>query len=426
MRARRTLAACALALAGAAALPGCALLDAQGDIESVGQTTTIVGTVATPQAAHFPVIVGLIRDDGGPKSFTSYYLRRGEGPFRFQQGAGRYHVFAFEDRNENLHYDEGELAYYAGGRGTPVAVAAGKTIDVGRLDLRAAVPEGLAEVRAIVKRDLAGSPELSRVHRGSLAAWNDPRFTPAAGTEGMWTPYEALKKYGAGMFFFEPYDPARVPVVFVHGINGTALDFKPIIDGLDRQRFQAWVFQYPSGFRLELLSAWLASILEELQIRYRVSQYAIVAHSMGGLVSRGAVNRIVAQGGAQPIALYVTISTPWEGHEAAEMGTRFSPVVLPVWLDMSPGSPYLKELFRSPLPDTQPYYLFFGYRGGSGTDGTVSLRSMLDLAAQDRALRVAGLPEDHDSILKSPLMIERLNALLDRYAAPRAASANRR
>jgi pimeloyl-ACP methyl ester carboxylesterase len=233
----------------------------------------------------------------------------------------------------------------------------------------------------------------------------------------MWVPYVTLQKYGAGLFFVDPYDPARVPVVFVHGINGSARDFRTVIDNLDRSRFQAWVFQYPSGFRLELLSEFLFRVLYDAQVRFQVDRYAIVAHSMGGLVSRGAVNKILQRGGKQPIALYVTVSTPWEGHEAAEMGTHFSPVVLPVWLDMSPGSPYLTDLFRTQLPELLPYYLFFGYRGGSGSDGTVSLKSMLDLAGQDQAMRIAGLPEDHMSILTSQTLITKLNALLAKHAA---------
>lgn len=408
----------ALALASVATLPGCMLFRAADDIASVEQLATITGTLQTPQSSQNPLVVGLFRDQAGSKSLASYYLRRGPGPFAFRVQPGSYHLFAFEDRNESLAYEEGEPVYYVGAQQAPIAVAAGKTVAVGSIQLGTRVPGGVAELRAAAKRDLAASPDLERAHRGTLVAWDDPRFSPQAADEGMWTPYEAFKKYGAGMFFVEPYDPARVPVVFVHGINGSARDFKTVIDGLDRSRFQAWVFQYPSGFRLEVINEFLFRLLDDLQARYRFDRYAIVAHSMGGLVSRGAVNKIVARGGKQPIALYVTISTPWEGHEAAEMGTRYSPVVLPVWLDMSPGSPYLAALFRTKLPDSMPYYLFFGFRGGSGGDGTVSLKSMLDLAGQDQAVRIAGLPEDHMSILASRTLIERLNAVLARHAAP--------
>jgi hypothetical protein len=298
----------------------------------------------------------------------------------------------------------------------PLEAAAEKTLDVGRLQLVNTIPKGVDELRAVVRRDLALTPELARPHLGTLVTWSDPRFAPQAGPAGMWTPLETYKKYGAGMFFFEPYDPARIPVVFVHGISGTASDFKTIIDNLDRTRFQPWVFQYPSGFRLDLISNYLLRTLDELQAIHKFDRYAIIAHSMGGLVSRATVNKIVERGGTPPIVLYVTISTPWEGHEAASAGAQYSPVVLPVWLDMVPGSPYLSNLFQTQLPATLPYYLLYGYKGGSGTDGVVSLRSVLKLEAQDQSVRTIGFAEDHRGILQSRQVIDRLNTLLARHA----------
>jgi uncharacterized alpha/beta hydrolase family protein len=426
MRRIRSIKAIVVALLAPMIATGCALFRAADDIKEFEQVATIVGTVETPDAGDTPLVVGLFRDEAGKKTLATYYVRRGPGQFRFTVAAGRYHVYAFEDRNENLRYDEGEPSYYVGARQAPVEAAAGKALDVGRVRLSTAVPAGIAELRAAAKRDGDSNPELARTHKGTLVTWDDARFRPEAGNEGMWTPLEAFEKYGAGVFFFEPYDPKRVPVVFVHGINGTARDFKTVIDSIDRTRFQPWVFQYPSGFRLDTVSEFLVRILDELQVRYKFDRYALVAHSMGGLVSRGAVNKIVMRGGTPPIVLYVTISTPWEGHNAAEMGTKYSPVVLPVWLDMSPGSPYLKNLFSTKLPDTLPYYLFFGYEGGSGTDGTVSLRSMLDLSAQDQSARIVAFPGNHMSVLQSPAVIQRLNALLAQYAAPRTAAAARR
>ncbi|HEU0289340.1 MAG TPA: alpha/beta fold hydrolase [Burkholderiales bacterium] len=406
-----------VAVLGAALASGCMLFRAQEDLKTVELLTQITGTVEATTTGNPPVVVGLFLEENGRKSLARYYVRRGSGPFQFQVTAGSYHVFAWEDRNENLRYDEGEPAYYVGGRQAPLTATPGTKLDVGRIRLSTAVPAGIAELRAAARQDAGASPDLKRLHRGTLTNWDDPRFRPEAGAEGMWTPHESLDKYGAGIFFFESYDPARVPVVFVHGINDTAYGFKTVIDNLDRTRFQAWVFQYPSGARLDLISDILARILDELQTRYKIDRYAIVAHSLGGLVTRGAVNQIVQRGGANPIALYITISTPWEGHPAAEMGTKISPVVLPVWFDMSPGSPYLARLFKTQLPDTLPYYLFFGYEGGSGTDGKVTLQSMLDMAAQDQSQRIVAFRGDHMSVLQSKEVIDRLNALLLRHAA---------
>ena len=426
MQTTRFLVASITAVLGVWALSGCMLFRAADDIRAIEQRARIVGTTETPDSANRPVIVGLMRDTDGEKTFAAYHFQRGAGTFEFLQNAGRYYIFAFEDRNENLKYDEGEPAYYVGAQQAPLEAAAGQRLDVGRIRLVTEIPKGVAELRADVKRDLALTPELARPHRGTLVTWSDPRFAPEVGPAGMWTPLETYKEYGAGVFFFEPYDPARVPVVFVHGISGTAYDFKTVIDNLDRARFQPWVFQYPSGFRLDLISDFLVRTLDELKALHKFNRYAIIAHSMGGLVSRAAVNKIVNRDETPPIMLYVTISTPWEGHEAAKAGTEHSPVVLPVWLDMVPGSPYLSNLFETQLPATVPYYLIYGYVGGSGTDGAVSLRSVLKLEAQDQSLRTTGFPDDHRGILQSGEVIGRLNALLAHHAVPRKATSTSR
>ena len=175
---------------------------------------------------------------------------------------------------------------------------------------------------------------------------------------------------------------------------------------LDRTRFQPWVFQYPSGQRLQVVSDALADLFDEIRDRYRLGTMFIVAHSMGGLVCRTAIaQRRVARG--RRLSLFVTISTPWQGHNAARLGVQHSPVVVPSWNDMAPGSAFLRALRASPLPSELAYHLFFGYRGGEtlmmreNSDRSVTLQSMLDPAAQDEAVRLHGFFEDHQSILQS-------------------------
>jgi hypothetical protein len=102
----------------------------------------------------------------------------------------------------------------------------------------------------------------------------------------------------------------------------------------------------------------------------------------------------------------VSISTPWDGVKSAEWGG------IPVWMDMAPGSPFLKRLFEKPLPSSITCYLFFGVLGGNGTDGSVPLESTISLRAQGEAERIYAFPEDHMSILSSSVVIDRLNALL--------------
>jgi pimeloyl-ACP methyl ester carboxylesterase len=227
----------------------------------------------------------------------------------------------------------------------------------------------------------------------------------------MWTPLQSVLENGAGIFFIEPYDPSRIPVVFVHGVSGTAGDFRALADALDKRRFQAWFFQYPSGARLENAARFLQTMLAEMQARHRFERYIVVAHSAGGLVSRSALMKIQKEGGLMPCT-FVTISTPWSGIESAETGTRLSPVVLPAWIDLAPGSPFARTMFDTPLRPAVSWYLFFGYAGGDGTDGAVSLKSMLRPEAQAQANDVVAFPESHRSILRSPESVRAVNERL--------------
>lgn len=58
---------------------------------------------------------------------------------------------------------------------------------------------------------------------------------------------------------------------------------------------------------------------------------------------------------------FITISTPWGGHAAAKFGIRALKYPAPAWIDMAPGSAFLKALWREPLPPESRHSLMFGY-----------------------------------------------------------------
>jgi hypothetical protein len=131
-------------------------------------------------------------------------------------------------------------------------------------------------------------------------------------------------------------------------------------------------------------------------------------------------NRMMNAGTRYPLA-FVSISTPWLGHEASsERGARLLGV--PVWADLVPGSSFLDSLFETPLPDDLHYYLLFSYSGESALvsgsdDGTVTIPSMLAYPAQDQARMIYGFAESHAGILESEKAISLLLEILDREAA---------
>jgi pimeloyl-ACP methyl ester carboxylesterase len=105
----------------------------------------------------------------------------------------------------------------------------------------------------------------------------------------------------------------KIPVVFVHGIAGSAREFEFFIGRLDRLRYKPWFFHYPSGGDLGRL----AELFYQIFLSGEVYQsdgmpMIIVAHSMGGLVVREAINKYEGKASENQVHLFVIcIETPY-------------------------------------------------------------------------------------------------------------------
>jgi pimeloyl-ACP methyl ester carboxylesterase len=257
---------------------------------------------------------------------------------------------------------------------------------------------------------------------GVVTTLSDPRFRAENVRAGMRDPYDFILNVGPGVYFLEKYDPSRIPVLFVHGIDGSPDNFRYLIERLDRQRFQAWVYYYPSGARLGLVADHLAQTVLQIERHYRVTTLVLVAHSMGGLVARGFLLR--HEPDRLHIPLFISLSTPWSGHSAAQIGLDLSPAAIRSWHDIAPASDYLQSLFytqaavRRSLPERTQHQLLFSFKKGSGSfgessDQVVTVASELRAEAQDDAAGVYGFDDTHMGILEDPQVSLRVNKLLD-------------
>jgi pimeloyl-ACP methyl ester carboxylesterase len=90
----------------------------------------------------------------------------------------------------------------------------------------------------------------------------------------------------------QPYDPEKIPVLLVHGLQDTPASFAPMYfelmdDPAIRERFQFWAFSYPSGYPYPVSAAILRRELRLMEERYPDHKdIVIIGHSMGGLVTR--------------------------------------------------------------------------------------------------------------------------------------------
>ena len=287
-------------------------------------------------------------------------------------------------------------------------------------------------------------PDRSRLSIGVVTTLDDPAFSRDRIADGMRSPVDAADPVGFGLYLLQPYDPSKTPVVFVHGIGATARDFRPAIEALDRAQFQPWVMSYPTGMRLSVVAQVLAEGLTELRDRYAVSQVIVTAHSMGGLVARAAVLQLSREGQSAFIEALITLSTPYGGEGAAALGAHKVPGMVPSWIDLAPGSDFLRSL-ETPLPKSVPFYLLFSYGNNDGdrhfwnlarwfglaslagsNDGAVTLSSQLAPYAQENATQMFGFDVDHASIVALPEALQRLGGLFAAIAEVTVPLAQRR
>lgn len=115
------------------------------------------------------------------------------------------------------------------------------------------------------------------------------------------------------------FDPQAEPVVLVHGLNGDPVDLQAVADRLRGTGKQLYVLCYDDeGRRTSLNGLDLSTELRGLvRCIGRGRPLSIVAHSMGGIVSRQALNDLTAAGGIDAFdrVRLVAVDTPWHGFD---------------------------------------------------------------------------------------------------------------
>jgi pimeloyl-ACP methyl ester carboxylesterase len=117
-----------------------------------------------------------------------------------------------------------------------------------------------------------------------------------SGLEGMMNPaaWENLTR----LYMLQPYDPGKIPVVFVHGLLSSPSTWAPMFNGLMgdpelRARYQFWFFRYPTGNPVLFSAASLRASLDEARRVFdpagnnpAFNDMVVVGHSMGGLLTK--------------------------------------------------------------------------------------------------------------------------------------------
>ncbi len=171
------------------------------------------------------------------------------------------------------------------------------------------------------------------------------------------------------------FDAKREPLILIHGIFGSPTDLQPVANRLRGDRYQIYVLAYADFTRGPSLSG--QDLAEELaSLRRRLGgagrPMTIIAHSMGGIVARSALNALAASGelAAWGKVRAICVDTPWHGFPGP--GAQME---LPGAFDdmRAKSAMYAGGLLKKPLGDNVELELVFAQQGSPALDYTESV-----------------------------------------------------
>lgn len=335
--------------------------------------------------------------------------------------AGDYQLLVVSDFDRNGYYDETEVI---GTRMLSLTKShEGMVLNEYDIALNERINLTRSPFQVNTPRTRAGMESLFYPN-GAIRSLDDPIFSPEVAALGMYEPGAFLEKAPAMFYALEEDFFYKVPVIFVHGIGGSIRVFDDMLAALDRTRYKPWFFYYPSGADLNQLSTMFYAIfLSGKVLSLEEMPMVIVAHSMGGLVAREALNLRAGTEEENRVQKLITIASPMGGIPSARRGEK-APVVIPVWRDINPDSEFIKGLHRKPLPAGMEYHLSFAYgdprkiKLGDNSDGVVPLANQLSLQAQKEATAQLGFNDTHMGILKNHEVIQNLLRIVEDVRAP--------
>ncbi len=205
-------------------------------------------------------------------------------------------------------------------------------------------------------------------------------------------------------------NPTGPPVIFVHGMDGSMTNWDTIVMNLSAE-FKAKhnVYEYQYNWKDSI-------IINGRQLKHDVDSAGfsqppiLIAHSMGGLVSRG----YVVSGGA--ITQLVTLGTPHLGTPLVDLINFFCFANFPGPRNMYPSDGYIQYISHHPLDIAarSKYYVIEGRMGGdwimiNGTNTWVwkeSYYASIDKTGFDLFRRLFPLYENDGLVDKSSGLFE--------------------
>jgi pimeloyl-ACP methyl ester carboxylesterase len=180
---------------------------------------------------------------------------------------------------------------------------------------------------------------------------------------------------GRGLHLPENFDARRRSVLLLHGLESNDEALGRLRQALSAAGLQVLTFDYPNDGPIAWSGERLQAELRDLARRHPQLRLVVVAHSMGGLVVRHALETPPGQPGpGQPITDVFFLGTPHQGSRLALMqpalelafagDERWKPHqdggIGEAAMDLRPNSHFLRRLNAQPRPQGVRYFCGIG------------------------------------------------------------------
>ena len=185
---------------------------------------------------------------------------------------------------------------------------------------------------------------------------------------------------GTGLYVPSSFDSTRRTCLTIHGFNSSSASFGPFASRCREAKIQVLSFDYPSSVSVLSAATRLSSDLRDLGKKYPRLRLAVVAHSLGGLVARAALELVDPRLNCVTDVFF--LGTPQHGTHLAEpespLQELLSDAVLfaagppgerlrwqnsPTIADSTPNSTLLRRLERQAPPPGVRYHSLIGQKG---------------------------------------------------------------
>lgn len=376
----------------------------------VYNSAVIKGRLIGPAESRAATLIAAYRlEKDTDADCTGYASVTPTGSFLLYLPEGRYHLYALTDYNANGILENHEISGVFGSITEPRDIVLHEGDLLANIDIRALgfnryalILPGAFPFRAYQK--------IARkvTYNGQILKIYSEYFSPENAQTGYWHPSSFMQTFGAHIYLTEAYDPRKIPILFIHGTEGSPHNWIYLCMRLDRSRYQPLFYYYPSGIRLSLNAALLHEELKELHEKYGFQKMVVVAHSVGGLASRAFISRYVSDKQNTFVRLFITFATPWSGFEMADASQRLPHKSIPAWVDLGTQSFFIQKIMKEKLPAHVRHYIFYGKNDRlSGSKAT-------DERALDCAVKSFGFDCTHDTILSNRKVFSQFNAILEK------------